>query len=334
MLLKKVDRDLGIITTKIGNSYFNPTNANEQKEKLFKDNTNNPKFTYLPQKDLTNIENKLLSLKANNSVYGQLLKKKIKEMHNLITMIKNVGKKEFTKYSLRIYGKPSSELIKEARRILKIDEEEVWNKYSKLSMNKKFMDQFNINNYKWNVREKEMVAGAAISTKYNTLMINKGKDFSENDVKRLIVHEIGTHVTRFENAKKQKYKMFRFGFPGYLETEEGLAAYNEYRCGLLSPKILRNYAGRVLANHMSLSSSFCSVYNDLLDYFPKNDAWTLTLRSKRGMIDTSKPGGFTKDHLYLKGFLKVKQFAESGGDMKKLYVGKIGIEHVPLLDYI
>lgn len=334
MLLKKVDRDLGLIVSKIGNSYFNPINPVEEKNKLFKDNSYNPKLSYLPTKDFKKIESKLLSLKVDNSVYGQLLNKKIKEMQNLLMMIKNVGEKDFIKYSIKVYGKPNPELIKEARRILKIDEEEVWKKYSKLSMNKKFMDQFNINKYKWNVKEKDMVAGAAVSTKYKTLMINNNKDFSENDVKRLIVHEIGTHVTRFENAKKQKYKMFRFGFPGYLETEEGLAAYNEYRCGLLSPKILRAYAGRVLANHMSLTGSFCTVYNNLLDYFPKNDAWTLTLRSKRGLVDTSKPGGFTKDHLYLKGFLKVKQFAESGGNIKKLYVGKIGVEHVPLLDYI
>jgi len=128
--------------------------------------------------------------------------------------------------------------------------------------------------------------------------------------------------------------MFEFGFPWYLDTEEGFAAYNEFKCGLLSPKILRNYAGRVIANHLSLSNSFSRVYNHLLEYFTRQDAWNLTLRSKRGLTNTALPGAFTKDHLYLKGFLKVKEFADSGGDMKKLYVGKIGIEHVPLLRYL
>lgn len=335
MLLKKVDRDLAVISGKIGNSYFSPINTSDEKKKVFSDNNYNPKFKYNPtRKSLDGVEKILLSLKSDNSIYGQLLRKKIIEFYNVLLMVKNVGKKEFTDYSVKIYGKPSSDLVREAKKILKIDEEEVWKRYSKLSMQKKFLDEFRMNNYNWDVKHKEMVAGAAISTKRRTLVLNEERDFSESDVNRLIVHEIGTHVRRFENGKKQKYKMFSFGFPGYLETEEGLAAYNEYKCGLLSPRILKGYAGRVIANSMSLRGSFCTVYNCLLEYFPKNDAWTLALRSKRGLKDTSKPGGFTKDHIYLKGFLKVKDFVENGGNLKKLYVGKIGVEHVPLLDFI
>ena len=335
MLLKKVDRDLAVVSGKIGNSHFNPINSSEERKKVFKDNNYNPKFKYNPPKvGLKSVEKILLSLKSDNSVYGQLLRKKVIEFYNTLLMVKNVGKKEFTDYSVKVYGKPSNDLIREANKILKIDEEEVWKKYSRLSTQKKFLDEFRLNRYNWSVKEKEMVAGAAISTKKRTLVLNEERDFSEDDVNRLIVHEIGTHVRRFENGKKHSYKMFSFGFPGYLETEEGLAAYNEYRCGLLSPKILRGYAGRVIANSMSLKGSFCAVYNYLLEYFPKNEAWILALRSKRGLKDTSKRGGFTKDHIYLKGFLRVKAFVENGGDLKKLYVGKIGLEHVPLIDFI
>ncbi len=335
MLLKKVDRELAVIVKKIGNSYFNPVNAEEEREKIFEDNNYNPKLRYENKNpSLDKLEKTLLSLRSDNSVYGLLMRKKISELHNIILMIKHIGKKEFTNYSIKVYNKPHIDLIKEAYTILKTNEEEVWTRYSKLSVHKAFMDNINIKRYNWKIKEKDMVAGAAIDTKRKAILINKRRDFSQKDVNRLLVHEIGTHVARFENGKKQKYKMFSFGFPGYMETEEGLAAYNEYRAGLLSPRILRNYAGRVLANDMALKSSFSALYNALLEHFTKPDAWTLALRSKRGLVDTSKPGGFTKDHLYLKGFLKVKQFAESGGDMKKLYVGKIGIEHVPYLQYI
>ena len=335
MLLKKVDRDVSRVIGKIGNSYFNPLNTHEEKKKVFKDNTYNPKFKYTPpKKTLESAEKMLNELKTDNTVYGQLLRRKIKELQNTLGMIKNTGKKNFTNYSLKVYGRPSQELVRTAKKILKIDEEEVWKKYSKLSVHKKFTDTFMLNKYDWEVKEKNMVAGAAVNSKKRTLFLNKEKDFSERDVKRLIIHEIGTHVARYENGKKQKYAMFSFGFPNYIETEEGFAAYNEYKCGLLSPKILKTYAGRVLANDLSLKNSFCAVYNSLLEYFPKNDAWTLTLRAKRGLSDTSKPGAFTKDHIYLKGFLNVKKYAERGGDIKKLYIGKIGIEHVPLLKYI
>ncbi len=335
MLLKKVDRDLAVISGKIGNSYFNPLNANEEMRKVFKDNNYNPRLKYdPPKKSLIGVEKTLLSLETDNSVYGRLLKKKANEFYNFLTMVKSVGKKEFTDYSIKIYGKPSLDLIRESKRILKIDEEEVWKRYSRLSMQKRFSDEFSLNKYDWKVKEKMMVAGAAISTKRKTLVLNQDKEFSESDVKRLVIHEIGTHVKRFENGKKQNYKMFSFGFPNYLETEEGLAAYNEYKCGLLSPRILKGYAGRVIANNLSLKNSFCGVYNCLLDYFPKQEAWTLALRSKRGLTDTSKKGGFTKDHIYLKGFLRVKEYVEKGGNLKKLYIGKIGLEHVPLIDFI
>ncbi len=335
MLLKKVDRDIAKIIGKIGNSYFNPLNSNEERLKVFKDNCHNPKFKYNPPKPiLKSVEKTLNELKTDSSVYGKLLRKKINELKYTLLMIKNIGKKDFTKYSIKVYGKPNQALIKASKKILEIDEEEVWKKYSKLSTQKKFSDTFKLKNYDWQVKEKAMVAGAAVNTKKKTLFLNKDRDCSERDVKRLVVHEIGTHVARYENGMKQNYKMFAFGFPGYLETEEGFAAYNEYKCGLLSPKILKTYAGRVLANDLSLRNSFCTVYNSLLEYFPKNDAWTLALRAKRGLTNTSKPGAFTKDHIYLKGFLNVKSFAENGGNVKKLYTGKIGIEHIPMLKYI
>ena len=335
MLLKKVDRDLARIHSKIRISVLGPTNTSEEMKKMFGNNSYNPKFDYCVNlSKYDSVEKHLLSLRTDDTVYGKLLRSKICELNNMLNMLRHVGKKEFTKYSIKTYGKPSSDLICEARKILRSDEEDVWKRYSRLSMTKKFMDTFALKNLNWTVKEKEMVAGATFNVKNRTLFINKNRDFSENDVKRLIVHEIGTHITRSENANACKYKMFKFGFPGYLDTEEGLAAYNEYCSGLLTPRILKNYAGRVFANELSLKNSFSAVYNALLEYFPKGDAWTLTLRAKRGLRDTSKPGAFTKDHLYLKGFLKVKDFAEKGGDMSKLYVGKIGVEHVPLLDYI
>tara|TARA_Y100000310_G_scaffold216888_1_gene217960 strand:+ start:4476 stop:5489 length:1014 start_codon:yes stop_codon:yes gene_type:complete len=335
MLLKKVDRDLSIIHSKIRISRLSPVNVSEEKKKVFRDNNYDPKLKYpKTTRNYSKIEKHLLNLKTDRTVYGVLLRKKINELLNMLRMIDNVGKREFSKYSIKVYGKPSRELVAEARRILKTDETEVWRRYSKTSMTKKFMDTFVLKNMNWKVVEKDMVAGATFSTKSKTLYINKNRNYSENDVRRLVVHEIGTHILRSENADKRDYKMFKFGFPGYLETEEGLAAYNEYVSGLLTPRILKNYAGRVLANHLGLKSSFSTVYNSLLEHFPKGEAWTLTLRSKRGISNTAKPGAFTKDHIYLKGFLRVKKYAEVGGNMRKLYIGKIGVEHVPLLPYI
>ena len=37
-------------------------------------------------------------------------------------------------------------------------------------------------------------------------------------------------------------------------------------------------------------------------------------------------------HLYLQGFLEVNEFIEKGGDAKKLFIGKIAINDLPLVD--
>ncbi|MBT6402297.1 DUF1704 domain-containing protein, partial [Candidatus Woesearchaeota archaeon] len=119
MLLKKVDRDVSRVIGKIGNSYFNPLNTHEEKKKVFKDNTYNPKFKYTPpKKTLESAEKMLNELKTDNTVYGQLLRRKIKELQNTLGMIKNTGKKNFTNYSLKVYGRPSQELVRTAKKIL------------------------------------------------------------------------------------------------------------------------------------------------------------------------------------------------------------------------
>ena len=49
---------------------------------------------------------------------------------------------------------------------------------------------------------------------------------------------------------------------------------------------------------------------------------------KRGIHDTTNPGGFLKDHAYLWGRMLVEEYVVAGGDLEPLYVGKIGLEHL------
>ena len=122
MLLKKVDRDLALIHGKIRISRVNPINVEEEKLKVFKDNNRNPKFKYNFLENHQRVEKHLLSLKTDDTVYGVLLRGKIRELNNMLKMIKNVGKKDFTRCSVKVYGKPDSYLLKEAKNILKMDD--------------------------------------------------------------------------------------------------------------------------------------------------------------------------------------------------------------------
>jgi len=142
------------------------------------------------------------------------------------------------------------------------------------------------------------------------------------------VHEIGTHILCAENGLLQPYKIFYYGTSNYLKSEEGLAAFNEDRFGVLSTNALRNYAGRVLAAHHVLKKSFTEVVDELKAYFPTKTAYRLTQAAKRGCGNTAQPGGCTKGQVYLKGYLELKELDEKGVDLSWLNYGKIAHEYL------
>lgn len=93
---------------------------------------------------------------------------------------------------------------------------------------------------------------------------------------------------------------------------------------------MRNYCGRTLAVFLSLNHSFYKVFKSLVKYgFDKNDAYTITYRTKRGLVKTENKGAFTKDYIYLSGYKKVNDFITSESDFQDLVrYGKISIEHL------
>lgn len=160
--------------------------------------------------------------------------------------------------------------------------------------------------------------------------IFKSAYFSEKDVERLFVHEIDAHVLRGENGACQPYyQALSIGLYNYTETEEGLALLNEDITGRLDKATLRNMALRVLAVVYSQERSFYETYREISKFIESTKAYNLTLRVKRGLGDTSQPGGFSKDYIYLSGWRKLKRYREEGGDVKHLYVGKIGLQDLP-----
>lgn len=313
-------------------SSLQPLNSRREKEKIFRDRLYNPQLKYNPPKsNLIQVRKNLLKIRTDSSSLGVLFHQRIKELITQIDLLRNVGRPSITRYSLELYGRPSKELVRKANKLLSLPAQKDALEYGKISTVKKFLDSLLTKGLDWRVEERDMVSSAAFNITQKVLYINTGRKFSDSDLKRLIVHEIGTHVTRAENGRKQKYNLFYIGFPGYNSTEEGLAVYNEVKAGTLTNDVLKNYAGRVIAVDTSLRSSFSTVYTNLLEFFPREEAWILALRAKRGISDTSRHGAFTKDHTYLSGYYLVKDFVRKGGNIKSLYVGKIGVQHVPYL---
>lgn len=333
--IEKADRELYFFNKKIRFSVLNPLNVEQEMRKVMKDSSYNPQLKYQqPLPTFHEIKGKLVSLEVDDSIMGKLLHYRRNEFLKMVLMLENVGKDKFTSSSLNLYGKPSPDLVKKAYRLLNKESEEKEAQYSGISVVKKFLDSLLCQGLRWQVKEKDMVAGAAFDVGRRVLLINPKRRFSDTDLKRLIVHEIGTHIIRAENGTHHRHKLFLIGFPHYLPTEEGLAVYNEERAGLLSNNLLKTYAARVVAVDLALHSSFTMVYTALREFFPPEDAFTLALRAKRGLANTANPGALTKDYYYLKGYEDMKRYVAQGGSLAPLYTGKVGIEHVPFLRYL
>jgi uncharacterized protein (TIGR02421 family) len=313
-----------------------PINLLSEQKRFFQDENYNPVFEYLQlPKELEATIVKLRKLELPNNAEGQLLDQKKKEVLKKLEMIQNLGDSEkFTQLATKSYGIPNKTTINSAELLIK----EVANNLPSKTLSaeegvqllKQALEEYQIPN--WNVEAIELVSSALVEHSTKTLYLDKDQKYSKDFIKRLTVHEIGTHILRRENGEQQKYKIFTLGLADYYPTEEGLAAYHELLSGLASRRDMRNYALRALAVNYALENSFSSTYKYLRSLgLGKKISFNLTLRVKRGLINTKEPGAFTKDHIYYTGFLKVKTFAENEGKLEDLYVGKIGVEHVEFL---
>lgn len=313
---------------------IDPINIEIEKQRFLKNKDYNPKFEYLKELKLNQFMKNLENIKHDDSWIGKLIKKRTRYILKKIEMLSNKENENFTKNSITVFGKPNKNLLELANKELKLkDEIEIKNLSDKDARKIIFraLSENNLKNWQIQIR-RDMGAISKVDAADRIIYIKKGEKFSLAGIERLIVHELQSHAFRMENSQLQKYKLFQVGFPNYLETEEGLAAFNEERTEyLLHNKIRRLYAGRVIAVDLALKNGFADVFAELTKFFSDEDAWDLTVRVKRGLQNTSQPGAFTKDYLYSSGKIKVKEFLRSKGNILDLYIGRIGVSHIPVI---
>jgi hypothetical protein len=192
--------------------------------------------------------------------------------------------------------------------------------------------QYNLSD--WRVDVKANLSSTNTDPANRVVNLRADLTYTMEEMKRLVVHEIDTHVLRAANGYSQPYRIFAVGaVPSYMMTEEGLAVVNEERMGYIDHARTRVFAARVIAAVSATQHSFSTVYGELREHgFSHNEAFVITRRVKRGLADTTAPGGYIKDHAYLWGRVLVEEFVLSGGDLSRLYVGKIALEHVPFVE--
>ena len=97
----------------------------------------------------------------------------------------------------------------------------------------------------------------SVNIRTKNIFINQDYVFTKESLKRLIAHEIESHIYRYENGVRQPYLIFAKGLSKEtLKTEEGLAVYVEEKKKINTDLQLKNYAGRVVAINLALKKNF------------------------------------------------------------------------------
>ncbi len=180
----------------------------------------------------------------------------------------------------------------------------------------------------------EFKASARVTNDVNGLIVSRGKLLINSDlrlpqsrVRAFLAHEVGTHLVTYYNGRMQPFQQLYSGLAGYEELQEGLAVLSEYLVGGLSRSRLRQLAARVIAVRLLIDgATFVETFQGVDDDFglTGRSAYNVTMRVFRG-------GGLTKDAVYLRGLQAVLRYVQHGGDLHPLLVGKMAVEHIPII---
>lgn len=315
-------------------SYVNPINVESEKKKFFDSRcTENPEFIYNPiNVDAFDLKRKLHRLeveKIRDISIQSLYEGAINAFVDKVDLLASLGTSRFLYNSLRYFGEPSEQDLANANYLLHLPSPEQDTKDPEKIMDvndakKMFKEAFDFYGFTGKIEvSKNIVASAMVLNQKKKVILKKGARFTPRGLRYLVHHEIGVHMVTTMNSSEQPLKVFNLGLPVNTRTQEGLAVMAEYLSGNIMMKRLRELGLRVIAvNMMTRGFDFKKTFRRLVNDYRVDleDAFYMTTRIYRG-------GGFTKDHLYLKGFRDMLEFRKSGKDIGPLLIGKVSEDY-------
>jgi uncharacterized protein (TIGR02421 family) len=329
-------------------AYINPQNVDVEKKRFFdaieKGEQYNPKFSYVPRNpvytyftiapafDTFRRELKEMIKTCGNDSLSLLFEKRMLDLFEKMDLMRSAGTENFTNNSEEYYGRITPSLLSLAREIVSKKVSDENRTISAKTAVRQISDEIKSRGLPHKIVPRKTPGFLfSVDIEKKVLYFNESLKFSETMLKRVIAHEIEAHVYRFENGALQPYKFFSQGVSKEnIETEEGLAVKIEELKGISDSAQLKKYAGRVIAVHTASRKSFYDTFQELKTYFSDDDAFTLTLRAKRGTFRQEGKGAFTKDILYLRGKLAVDEFLEDY-KIEDLYKGRYSVYDYPLV---
>jgi len=320
-----------------------PTNTEEARREFWESDFQQiPRLSYRPlpyrpsllKRQLFDIEIE----RIEDPTLAHLFWEKQEEIDRKISALRDLDTPEFLYTSLQMYGDASDSLLQLAYDILNRFPEtspKTGRKKSKRVGSKELAerarDEFDyyhcrMNEFNATVEECDEIASGLMVSR-DRLLISKNLSLPAKRVEPLVHHEIGTHLLTYFNGRCQPFRQLYAGLADYEELQEGLAVLAEYLVGGLTVNRVRTLAGRVVAvrslcDGNSFGQTFALLHEEY--GFGRKRAFSITLRVFRG-------GGFTKDVIYLRGLRDLLDYLSDGHDIEPLYVGKIGLQHVPYI---
>ena len=348
--LAKADKLL-LTSAKSGDwlAFFTPQNLVSERQTFLKKHSlgikYEPRFAYksLDSKEIQKLKKLLIEFNGINHLPEPLAEayhlafRNHLMMCDLLLAFEEKDDHQVSAQSEKIFGKPSKYLLSTAEKTVgnpdtpirlsrHADKKDLTSDELSNSINNR-LQQYGV---RWKlVLTNYSVSRVSVKPIQRVITVRQDLFFSPHDVKKILVHEVDTHVLRTENGKRcWTPGIFELGFYDSEKTDEGLALYNERLQNVSSPDSDCIIALHVLGIEYASSHTFSETFDWIINYFPYDPefAFHRVLRWKRGLHHQDRPGVFYKDMVYFMGFFEVNDYITNGGKISNLYYGRTGLE--------
>lgn len=330
--LFKIDKHLLIL------KYINPINVQEEKQIFIeKKGDYTPRFIY-PELTFSpdELEKELKKIEIPDIRYSEIFEKKKQEIYEKIQFFKAFLKQDTSamyEKSRAIFWNIDEDNLQYAKHIIdwKVEvflEDEYVTANDIAELVKKF------NHIYWvKIKFLETQVWARFVMKWDSLLMRAWAKVWKKEMRSIIAHEIEWHYLRKINGRKSSFKIMSRGGARYIETDEGIAIYNQNR--FLSENDKKYYG--IFERYYFLAYAQKHSYKRLIERLIKfydhdyERVFTYMLRLKRWFEDPSKAGVFMKDVVYVNGFMKIDRYLSSGWSLKTMYLWKLHMDDIEIV---